>query len=393
MEEIAEGFFADLRGLSWKQEYIGTKPGLDLSPPPRWEPYQNDRSLTAALQTSRGCPFDCEFCDVIQYLGRRQRHKPIARVLREIDNLYRLGYRSVFLADDNFTVVRQRAKELLAALKEWNERQVNGKVSFQTQLSIDAARDDELLRMCAEAGLLHVFIGIETPNEASLRESKKPQNTGIDLVEQVGRFFHHGIMVIGGMIVGFDSDGLDIFERQYDFAMSAAIPILTLGALVAPAATPLHERMRAEGRLTGDGSEIAAAPWATNILPKQMSREELFEGIRWLANRLYEPSAFAARVLDFIDRFGQRLDPRHTSREDYGLRTRRSVEADALQVIKRLTTLGAGESKMMYAIFGAISRKPQSLEPVAAALLQYAQIRFMYEKGRLWQGLPARRIA
>ncbi len=303
MEEIAGGFFSDLRGSSWKQEYVGTRPSLDLTPTPRWDLYPNDRALTGAVQTSRGCPFECEFCDVIQYLGRQQRHKPIANVLRELDELYRLGYRSIFLTDDNFSIARRRAKELLAALKEWNDRQVNGKVRFLTQLSIDAARDDELLRMCAEAGLLQVFIGIETPNEDSLRESKKRQNTGIDLVEQVRKFSDHGIMVIAGMIVGFDGDGLDIFERQYDFAMSAAIPILTLGALVARAATPLHARMKSEGRLADDGSEIAAAPWATNINPKHMTKEELLWGIQWLANRLYEPSAFAERVLRFIDRF------------------------------------------------------------------------------------------
>ena len=198
-------------------------------------------------------------------------------------------------------------------------------------------------------------------------------------------------MVIGGMIVGFDHDGPDIFARQFDFAMSSAIPILTLGALVAPAATPLHERMRLEGRLTADGSEIAAAPWATNIVPKRMTRDELLTGIQWLANRLYEPAAFAERVLAFTKRFGERLDPRHTGREEYGLRTRRSVEKDAHAIIKTLTTLGPEESKMMYAIFGAISKKPRSLEPVASALLQYAQIRFMYERGRLWEGLPERR--
>jgi hypothetical protein len=195
------------------------------------------------------------------------------------------------------------------------------------------------------------------------------------------------------MIVGFDDDGPDIFQRQLDFAGSAAIPILTLGALVAPSATPLHERMQAEGRLSADGSEVAAAPWMTNIIPKRMSQGELLEGIRWLANRLYEPSAFADRVLDFIDRFGERVDPRHRSGRGYGFRAQRPVEKDALRMIKQIAALGREESRMMYAIFGAVSRKPHALEPVALALLQYAQIRHMYEKGRLWEGLPTARAS
>jgi len=385
IEEIADELFSDLKSSSWKQQYVGTRPSLDLTPIPRWDLYPNDRTLTASVQTSRGCPFECDFCDVIQYQGREQRHKPISNVLAELDVLYRLGYRSVFLADDNFTVARQRAKELLAALEHWNSRQVDGRVAFITQLSIDAARDDELLRMCAAAGLSHAFIGIETPNEASLRESKKPQNTGIDLVKQVDKFHRHGIMVIAGMITGFDSDGPDIFAGQYEFLMSAAIPIATLGALVAPPATPLHARLRSEGRLVANGSEIAAAPWTTNITPKLMTREELLHGIRWLANRIYEPPAFTERILRLIARNGENSSSQTAGGGRHTRRTQRPVEADALRVIRKIASLGPEESKMIYAIFGAVSKKPQVIEPVIATLLQYAQIRFMYEKGRLWE--------
>jgi len=162
-----------------------------------WDIYPNDRALSGTLQTSRGCPFECEFCDVIQYLGRRQRHKSVAQVLRELDALYRIGYRFVFLADDNFTAYRTRAKELLVALRDWNAQQERGEVGFTTQVSIDAAKDEELLKLCAEAGLTHVFIGIETPNEDSLRETKKHQNLRINLADQVQRFLDHGIAVTG----------------------------------------------------------------------------------------------------------------------------------------------------------------------------------------------------
>src|SRR5207245_8011633 len=146
-------------------------------------------------------------------------------VLRELDVLYQIGYRHVLLADDNFTASRQRAKELLAALSSWNRRRTAGPMTFSTQLSIDAANDDELVRLCAEAPLTAVFIGLETSNEESLRETKKRQNVGRDLLEQVGRFLERGIMVMSGLIVGFDSDGPDIFERQLRFVESAPIPI------------------------------------------------------------------------------------------------------------------------------------------------------------------------
>jgi radical SAM superfamily enzyme YgiQ (UPF0313 family) len=234
IEEIVDEICDDLRMSRWKEEYVGGKPDLSQCAVPKWEKYPNDRALSGALQTSRGCPFECEFCDVIQYLGRKQRHKSVNQILIELDELYRHGYRSIFLADDNFTVYRSRAKEVLAALRDWNCRRENGQVYFATQVSIDAAKDDELLRMCAEAGLTTVFIGIETPNESSLKEAKKRQNTGVDLTEQVRKFFDHGICVIGGMIVGFDADGLNTFERQYEFAMATAIPIITVGDMVAP---------------------------------------------------------------------------------------------------------------------------------------------------------------
>jgi radical SAM superfamily enzyme YgiQ (UPF0313 family) len=235
IEEIGEELFADLREGCWKDEYVGTRPDLARSPVPRWDLYPNQRALLGTVQTSRGCPYDCEFCDVIQYLGRKQRHKPPDQVLRELDQLYRFGYRQVFLADDNFTIYRARTRELLDALRDWNARQTAGHVTFMTQVSLDVAADDDLLRRCAAAGLTHFFIGIETPNADSLREARKPQNLKRDMVGDVEHVLSHGISVSGGLIAGFDSDGPDIFDRQYDFAMRLPVPVYSVGALVAPA--------------------------------------------------------------------------------------------------------------------------------------------------------------
>ena len=249
VEDIAADLFADLASGRWKDEYVGGRPDLDRSPKPRWETYPNGRTISGAVQTSRGCPFDCEFCDVIQYLGRKQRHKGVEQVLVELDALYEYGYADVFLSDDNFTVYRDRAKELVSALRRWNETRDDGPLAFFTQASVDATRDDELLRMCAEAGLITMFVGLETPNEESLRETRKRQNLLADPVEQVRHFLSRGIYVISGMIVGFDSDGPDIFKRQFEFAMANPIPVFSLGALTAPKATPLYARMKNSGRL------------------------------------------------------------------------------------------------------------------------------------------------
>jgi radical SAM superfamily enzyme YgiQ (UPF0313 family) len=382
IENIAEQIFSDLKSGCWKEEYIGDRPDLSTSPVPRWAAYPNHRAHMGTLQTSRGCPFECEFCDVIQYLGRKQRHKAPALVLAELDELYRHGYRSVFLADDNFTVYRSRARELLVALKAWNNSRTDGMVSFDTQVSIDCSKDSETLRMCAEAGITTVFIGIETPNALSLQEAKKRQNLGMNLNAQVQQFLDHGIAVTAGMIVGFDSDAHDIFERQYEFAMSLPVPIFSLGALVAPMATPLHQRMADENRLLNDGSEVAAMPWSTNIIPKQMTHAELLDGVKRLCKRLYDPDAFGERVIHFIDSFKSQESPGITERPNPGLMRR--IQAESLNLVSSFARLGEKEEKTFARICKAMLRKPQAGQFVGGMLAQYMQIHYMYERGGIW---------
>jgi radical SAM superfamily enzyme YgiQ (UPF0313 family) len=383
IEEIAPEIFGDLASRRWKDEYVGNKPSLDLSPVPRWDLYHNDRALLGTVQTSRGCPFECEFCDVIQYAGRKQRHKRVSQILAELDVLYECGYRNVFLADDNFTVYRSRAREVLMALRDWNAHRPQGRVSFLTQVSIDAAKDDALLGLCAEAGLVTVFIGIETPNEESLRETKKRQNLRVDLVEEVHAFLARGIHVVGGMIVGFDSDGPEIFGRQLAFASASGIPIFSLGALVAPAATPLHARLAQAGRLKPRGSEVAAVPWTTNIIHPKFDEAELLNGLRWLGNNLYSPIALAERLLVFIDKLGKRRDGRQE--EGMSFWNGKSVDADSMDVLSRLPSLGPEEDTMWTRIGRAIAGKPDAKDFVFAALLQYMQIRYMYDLGQFWE--------
>lgn len=381
LEAIAEQLFADLERSDWQREYVGDKPSLDTSPLPRFELYPNDRALSGCVQTSRGCPFECEFCDVIQYLGRTQRHKTVAQILAELDKLYAIGFRAVFLADDNFTVYRKRAKNILAGLRDWNLSRPDGPVAFHTQVSIDAARDREIMQLCGEAGLTRVFIGIETPNVESLKETGKRQNVGIDLVEQIEIFLAHGISVTGGMIVGFDHDGPDIFQRQFDFAMATPIPIFTLGALVAPAATPLFERMKNSGRLIETGSETQGV-WNTNILPTLMSRDELFNGLKWLGNQLYSPGNFAKRVVRMIEKMGPQLGP---FKSGYTPHKGRPVEAEAGGVIRKLFRRGPQERQMWSTISEALTEKPEAGPMVMNSLFSYAQVRCLYETDRYWE--------
>lgn len=381
LEGIADEFFADLENGTWKEEYRAERPSLESSPLPRFDLYANDRALSGCVQTSRGCPFECEFCDVIQYLGRQQRHKSVDQIITELDALYEIGYRAVFLADDNFTVYRKRAKQVLRALEDWNGSRSSGPVAFHTQVSIDAARDPEILDLCGRAGLTRVFVGIETPNVESLRETGKRQNVGIDLVEQVGKFLEYGISVTGGMIVGFDHDDLDIFQIQYDFAMECPIPIFTLGALVAPASTPLYDRMKAAGRLIEEGSETQGV-WNTNIRPVLMSRDQLFDGLKWLGNKLYSPDAFAHRIETMIDAMGPQRGPfgaGYTSHES------RPVEAEALGIIRKLLARGAPERKMWKRISEAMTAKPETGRMVIQSVFSYAQVRCLYDSGQFWE--------
>jgi hypothetical protein len=382
VEDISSRIFADLRSGIWQAEYVGTTPDLRAAVMPRWDLYPNERAMAGAVQTSRGCPFECEFCDVIEYLGRKQRHKPVALVLRELDALYRLGYRAVFLADDNFTVYRARAKELLAALRDWNARQVDGSVGFSTQVSIDAAGDVELLQMCADAGLTHVFIGVETPNEDSLREAKKRQNLKKNLVHEIQRFIDHGISAHCGMIVGFDSDDVSIFRRQYEFAMATAVPIFSLGALVAPDATPLQARLAKEGRLLDEGPQTTAMAWSTNIKPKNMTRDELLEGIRWLCNSIYRPEAFEERATKLILTLGRTRKP--APRRARGTKTR-PINADAAELIQSVKRLGPAEEKMLASIIKKLSLNGEAMPYIMGDLIRYCQVRYMYERCQFWE--------
>ena len=296
-EPIAAQVVGDLLSGTLKPVYRGGQADMAKLPMPRWDLYPNHKTLAGVVQTSRGCPFDCNFCDVIQYVGRKQRHKPPKAVIAEAEQLYDLGYRHIMLSDDNFTVYRRRSLELLEALAAWNAGRDRGSVVFSTQLSIDLARSPDLLAACNRAGLRYVFIGLETDDEAALEASRKRQNMRIDPREECRRIVAAGLSIRAGLIVGFDSDDLSCFERQFRFAQSLPIVGFNVSALTAPIATPLYDEMKKAGRIVeGAGQGLGAGMASlTNFLPAQMTREQLAEGRRWLKHSLLEADNTIAR--------------------------------------------------------------------------------------------------
>jgi radical SAM superfamily enzyme YgiQ (UPF0313 family) len=275
---------------------------LPDSPPPRLD-VARGRYAHGIVQCTRGCPFTCEFCDIIVMYGRKMRFKPVEQVLGEVTAWQARGVSHVFFADDNFIGHRAYAKELLRALIEWNAAQKHA-LSFYTQASIDMVRDEELLALMRDANFVMVFIGIESPRKASLAETHKTQNEKLDMVAAIHKIQSYNLFISAGMIVGFDQDDASIFDEQYEFLQAAQIPVVMLSVLLAVPKTPLYERLEAAGRLAGgDLTRYVGTAGGTNFKPMQMTAEELRVGQEALYRRLYAPGAFAARLLGNVDRF------------------------------------------------------------------------------------------
>jgi len=374
IEDIAAEIFADIAAGSPKPEYRGGKPDLRNSPLPRWDLYPFKHSMAGQVQTSRGCPFECEFCDVIQYLGRKQRWKESEQVLAELDRLYELGCRDVLLADDNFTIVRKRARALLAAIEEWNGRRSAGRMKLITQLSIDAARDTDLLALAVRAGLDRCFIGIETPNEESLREVQKRQNTRVDLAEEIRKIVRAGMLPLCGMIVGFDHDGPDIFECQAAFIAGLPAPTIQVGMLVAPYGTPLFDRIKAENRLVEEGYIGEGNLLDTNIIPARMTPEALRAGLRWLLNEVFDPDQWFKRLELFAA-----MAPENVNRRS--LKIFSIVEA---RLAAALARRGDAVQRLLAGLEALVRRRPDLISQIGYALIVYCQTRHVLEYFNLW---------
>jgi radical SAM superfamily enzyme YgiQ (UPF0313 family) len=269
------------------------------TPAPLWELVNLKHYATMSIQYSRGCPFDCEFCNITTLFGHRPRVKTSAQIIRELDGLYQLGWReSVFFVDDNLIGNKKHLREdLLPALIEWRKGKKG--MPFNTEISINIADDEPLMNLMTQAGFDTVFIGVETPDEDSLAECNKKQNLHRDLVKDVKRIQRAGLQVQGGFIIGFDSDTPTIFQRQIDFIQKSGIVTAMVGLLQAPIGTRLYKRMEQDKRLVGtfSGDNVDGA---TNIVPKGMSIEMLQKGYRAVMNTLYAPKNYYARVRTFL---------------------------------------------------------------------------------------------
>ncbi|MBN2040818.1 MAG: B12-binding domain-containing radical SAM protein [Spirochaetes bacterium] len=268
------------------------KPDITKTPLPRYDLVENVNDYTyLALQFSRGCPFNCEFCDIIEMFGRKHRSKNIDQFINEIQCVYDTGYRgSLFIVDDNFIGNKNSVKKLLRGIKEWQE-QHNFPFSLFTEASINLAHDDEIMDLMVQSGFSCVFIGIETPDTETLSATHKSQNLREDIHVSVGRIQSHGLEVMGGFIVGFDTDPEDIFQKQIDFITQAGISTAMIGMLQALPKTQLYRRLKEEGRLTGMASGNNTHDLQLNFLPKRPA-DELFAGYKRIISEIYKPVTY-----------------------------------------------------------------------------------------------------
>jgi radical SAM superfamily enzyme YgiQ (UPF0313 family) len=296
-------FLEDLR--IGKAHRIYTSPhwsDMRITPSPRFDLVKMKKYASMNVQYSRGCPYDCDFCNITVLYGRAPRTKDATQLIAEFESLYAVGWRSsVFIVDDNFIGNRGKLKkEVLPAIIDWMEKR-NYPFTLYTEVSINLADDEELMQLMAKAQFNQVFIGIESPNDESLIECSKPQNRNRDLIASVKKIQKAGLEVQAGFIVGFDKDPASIFDRLVAFIQESGIVTAMVGLLNAPHGTKLYQRLKQEGRLvksaTGDNTDFSI-----NFIPK-MNLEHLITGYRNLLNTIYSPKHFYSRTKRFLKEY------------------------------------------------------------------------------------------
>ncbi|MBM4338027.1 MAG: DUF4070 domain-containing protein [Deltaproteobacteria bacterium] len=357
-------FLKDFSQGSAKRVYT-TSDFADIrqTPAPMWQLVRPGDYASMSVQFSRGCPYNCEFCNVTALFGHRPRTKSALQMIAELESLYRLGWRGgVFFVDDNLIGNKTHLKtELLPALTEWRK----GKTGFlfNTEVSINLADDEPLIQMMVKAGFDTVFIGIETPNEDSLAECSKKQNMNRDLVLDVKRIQRQGLQVQGGFILGFDNDSALTFRRLTDFIQKSGIATAMVGLLQAPPGTKLYERLKQAGRLldrlSGDNVD-----GSTNIIPA-MNLEALRKGYKDVLQYLYSPEAYYQRVKTFLREYKPpkikvRLDFRHVFDNIHAL----------IRSVLRLGIMGKERVQYWKLFLWTLLRRPRAF-PMAITLAIY----------------------
>ncbi len=279
-----------------QKEYID----MHDSPAPDWSLINARDYINISVQTSRGCPNQCDFCDVIHYVGRRYRTKTIDQVMTEVKNAHAIGARTVFFSDDNFLGKKAYTRDLLGELIQWNVQQ-SRPLSFSTQITVQVADDPELLKMFADARFSVLFLGVETTRETCLDEVHKSQNYEHDLAQRIKNISQYGIVPFIGLIVGFDHDDESIFRELDQFLNQTDSPIAGISLLNAPRHTALYRRLKKEGRLS---NEQFSGEWqlASNVIPKQMDKNRLRELYIQFFEAIYHPEAYESRFLGWLNR-------------------------------------------------------------------------------------------
>ena len=296
-------FLSDLKEGKPKQKYTSEDwADITTTPLPLWDIVRMNNYTSMNLQYSRGCPYDCDFCDITVLYGRKPRTKTKEQVIAELDTLYFSGWRGpVFFVDDNFIGNKAKLKrEILPAIADWMKKRKNP-FYLNTEASINLADDEHLMHLMVKAGFEAVFIGIETPNDESLVECNKSQNRNRDLISSVKKIQQAGLEVQGGFIVGFDNDPPSIFEKLTSFIQESGIVTAMVGLLNAPKGTKLQKRLEGEGRMltdfTGNNTDFSI-----NFIPR-MDSETLLEGYQKILDKIYSPKYYYARVMRFMKEF------------------------------------------------------------------------------------------
>ncbi len=301
VENIFDGFIQDVEKGTLKKKYVcKTFPDISNSPIPQWDLVDINKYNSLCIQFSRGCPFNCEFCDIVKLNGRVPRTKTSEQIIAEMEVIYAKGYRGgLFFVDDNFIGNKGKLKkEHLPAIIEWQKKR-NFPFSFNTQVSVNLADDQELMQLMSDAGFTAVFVGIETPDPAGLEECSKLQNQNRDLIESVKIMQRMGFEVQGGFIVGFDSDTTNVFQRQIDFIQNSGIVTAMVGVLTALPKTRLYQRLKETKRLLNDTCANNTDSLSLNFVPK-MDKEVLMQGYKRIIDNIYAPKMYYDRIKTFI---------------------------------------------------------------------------------------------
>ena len=302
-ENTLPPFLEDLKEGHARKVYTSkNRPDIQKTPCPQWNLIDQKNYASMSIQYSRGCPYNCEFCDIIILNGHRPRTKSGKQILEELETIYGLGWRGgVFFVDDNFIGNKKTLKkELLPFLIQWMEEK-KYPFYFFTETSINLSDDEDLIKLMVKAGFRRVFIGIETPNEESLTECNKYLNKNRDLLASVKKIQNLGLEVQGGFIVGFDSDTPTIFEKQIKFIQTSGIVTAMVGLLNAPRGTRLYHRLKKEGRLLGSTSGDNT-DFSLNFIPK-MNKITLIDGYKKILDTIYSPKHYYKRVKTFLKQY------------------------------------------------------------------------------------------